>query len=424
MNYKTVYVDKEISEIVGLFKNGLTLDYFDFRFGSKNLGSLIKKMIKYKMLVKVFENELEDLHLLSDNFTSTPDITGMYVMLTDLCNYACKYCFVESPLPKNHNFLMMKVSTAKKAIRRFGQWSNKNFVRSIIFCGGEPLLNKKTLYAVLEEIDSELQNENLKLQVITNGSLVDREFANVARLHNLKVSVSIDGMANFHNSARVYQDGTATHEDAVKGYNILKDAGVSVGVSMTVGFEHVGHLVENVKWLVDNLKIKSLGFNTLMDVDKNTVVPVEYVKKVNSEMIEAFKILRDLGIYEDRLMRKIESFIEGTPYLHDCSGCGHQIVVAPNGNIGVCHGYCGWKKFFVKPTKNFKPQEHEYWKEWIKRSPINMPQCYDCEALGICGGGCPCSADTRNGSIWCVNENFCHHSKAVLYWMLEEIYKN
>ncbi len=40
-------------------------------------------------------------------------------------------------------------------------------------------------------------------------------------------------------------------------------------------------------------------------------------------------------------------------------------------------------------------------KEWSKRSPLNMPMCYACEALTlpICGGGCSHNADLNKGSI-------------------------
>ena len=47
-----------------------------------------------------------------------------------------------------------------------------------------------------------------------------------------------------------------------------------------------------------------------------------------------------------------------------------------------------------------------------------MPQCLDCEATTICGGGCPASAEARYGSMWEVDRRICPHSKKALEWLI------
>ena len=51
-----------------------------------------------------------------------------------------------------------------------------------------------------------------------------------------------------------------------------------------------------------------------------------------------------------------------------------------------------------------------------------MPKCYECEALGICGGGCPANAKIVDGSIWEVDRRFCVHSKMTLEWLIWDQY--
>lgn len=429
---KMLFVPTEVAERIEAFRPGLSRSSFERSLNGMGdrdqLLTLVQKLVEARMLVPVSHHEEEDLEILRSTCLATPIITGMYMMLTDRCNIACDYCFVTKPLPRDHHFTRMSSQTAEHSVDQFAQWSSAEYPRSIIFCGGEPLLNRRAFLSALNRIESfrisGAFGQDVTTQLITNGTLVDSSAIELAKRFSLKVSVSIDGKAEFHDAMRKTRRGTATHAAAVRAFRMFKDAGAMVGVSMTIGQHQAGHLLENVQWLVEELGVQSMGFNTLMDIDPSQPVSHAYAERINQEMIMSFRYLRERGVYEDRIMRKVEAFVEGTPYLHDCSGCGHQIVVAPEGSVGVCHGYAGWQRYFVQPDDGFHPVEHPYWKEWVRRSPVNMPQCYDCEALGICGGGCACSADIRRGSIWAINDTFCIHAKAVLRWMLEETYCN
>lgn len=57
------------------------------------------------------------------------------------------------------------------------------------------------------------------------------------------------------------------------------------------------------------------------------------------------------------------------------------------------------------------------------RSPLNMPECQDCPALGICGGGCPYQSELEMGSIWALDKRFCIHAKMTLEWLIWDLFK-
>jgi uncharacterized protein len=97
------------------------------------------------------------------------------------------------------------------------------------------------------------------------------------------------------------------------------------------------------------------------------------------------------------------------------------VVVSPDGYVGVCQAYCGTKKYFVPLTNDFDPTEHPFWREWRMRSPLTMPQCIDCIALGNCGGGCPYSADMREGTIWALDDTFCTFSRKVITFLVRDL---
>jgi uncharacterized protein len=80
----------------------------------------------------------------------------------------------------------------------------------------------------------------------------------------------------------------------------------------------------------------------------------------------------------------------------------------------------GSKKYFRKYKIGFSPYTDKTFAQWANRSPLSMPQCYDCIAVGLCGGGCPCRSDIRNGSVWAIDDIFCIHSKKSVEWVLQD----
>lgn len=178
-------------------------------------------------------------------------------------------------------------------------------------------------------------------------------------------------------------------------------------------------------WLVDELKVEGIGFNILIG---NKLLQDEeayrlYSEVVAEQLIEVFKIAREKGIYEDRMMRRVKAFVEKEPVLSDCGGCGLQVVVSPNGQIGVCQAFCGSKKYFVsEPLETFEPKRHSFWQEWRSRSPLSMDKCKSCIALGNCGGGCPYNVYKKEGTIFGLDERFCVHAKKTTEFLIRDLW--
>ena len=159
----------------------------------------------------------------------------------------------------------------------------------------------------------------------------------------------------------------------------------------------------------------------------------DYNKKASRFIIEMFKELRQKGVYEDRMMRKVKTFQNSfdapCPWFSDCGAtAGGQIVIAPDGAVGICHG-CLWdRKYFVSSVDDdsFDARTNPTYKEWSQLTPINRNECENCAALGICGGGCPINAmnSKKGNTIHSMDERFCIHSKMTLEFLIKDLYKN
>ena len=393
---------------------------------------LIDQLVKHKLVFPLGQNpDLDDYRKIQAGL-GCKGIGILYLLTTDACNLACTYCFVEGAMPKGYKFSMMSEETAQFGVDLFA----KSLKRSggieepqIIFYGGEPLENfavaeKALAYISQLKTKGELPS-NTSVTINTNGTLINSRVVTVLRgVENLNVAISLDGPKEISDLCRKYHGGRGIYDDIMRGYQILVDSGIEAGFCCTISRYNVDRLEEIAQWFVDELGAESLGFNILIESSRDEDVRGDlevYARKAAQQIINCFRFFRERGVYEDRIMRKVDAFVRGSIWYHDCGGCGQQIVVSPDGMVGVCQGYCGSKKYFVHPDETFDPLEHPIWEEWRYRSPLYMPQCRNCIALGICGGGCPYSADMRHGSIWELDEVFCVHAKATTEFLVRDL---
>lgn len=331
-------------------------------------------------------------------------LTTMYLILTEHCNLGCKYCFVEGNFPHGYVRSAMSWEVAKRSIDLLIAQRNRHAECEVWFYGGEPLLEAELLFKCLDYLQ---QNDSaIDKILITNGTMINEEMANRLTKYDINISVSLDGPESVHDSMRVKRDGTGSYEQVISGIDCMKRAGCDFGVSCTIGEEAASRVVDIAQWINEAIRPNSLGMNLLIDTAELTVTE-KYIEQATKGLIDYFEISREEGISEGRIMRKVKAFINRALYTKDCAACGHQIVVSPEGRIGICHEGLGAKDFFIGSVfEEFHFRSDSAISDWARRSPLSMPECYSCFALGICGGGCPYSAMVRHGSIWDVDKRF------------------
>lgn len=389
----------------------------------KKLGLLIEEQSDGYEIYREYQKALDE-----------PAINILYLLLSDACNIRCRYCYFLAPMPSGYQSSLMKKETAIKALDLFTRCVKRSIVRGhpeqhIVIYGGEPTLNKGTLIEVLRYIDvlkeKEFLPESISATVNTNGILLDEEILAQCKKTGAVVAISIDGPKEVHDQMRVYSSGKGTFDEVIRSYQLAQQSGVKTGICVTVDRHNLSRMKEIVQWSADELGAKGMGFNILIENTTGQKADEcdNYAETVAQELIESFKVARVKGVYEDRIMRRVKNFLDKEPVLSDCGGCGLQIVVSPDGKIGVCQAFCGGKEFFVtEPFETFEPESHLFWKQWRKRSPLNNETCKSCIALGNCGGGCPYNAYRTEGTIDAIDERFCVHAKATTHFLIRDLW--
>ena len=397
----------------------------------------VTELARWKILTQSEEEDDRVLRFVKSRMPKSA-ISICYFILSEQCNLACKYCFLgNNDSQKRHNFssVNMTTETADKAIEFFIHQMKESGLdtednqAAIIFYGGEPMVNYTVLKHVANKINSlrsiEKCLKNAEMSMVTNGLLLNEE--RIIELQELGVSIaiSVDGVTEEANAMRVDVTGKPVFGRILETLDKCKELGVDISLSVTLSEETVKD-TKNVLKLIDRYGIKSLGFNILMSSD-TFVLPESYNEEAAQFIIDEFVELRKRGIYEDRMMRKLKAFTKASVYFSDCGATGGgQIVISPNGQVGICHGCLHDKKYFVTSIEDdsFVAVNDPTFIEWSNLTPLNNEECYSCPALGICGGGCPINATNlkEGNTIHSLDERFCVHSKKTLEFFINDLY--
>lgn len=365
-----------------------------------------------------------------------PYPTIAYFILSDKCNLACKYCFLGNSNKEIEKAQMpaMSKEIAKQSIIYFLEQNNfhkefNDLEREFIFYGGEPLINFETLKYIIE-ITPLLKNEYnitfpINYSMVTNGILLNDERIEFLKKHNVMTSISIDGFNEKANENRVDKNGRPVFNQICKVLENVKKHNWEIGLSITLSEQSLQN-IDDIFMLLETYNINAVCFNILYST-RDFHTSNEYYNKVNDFIIEFYKQARNKGIYEDRIMRKITKFIDGKLYLYDCAAtAASQIVILPDGRVGICHGCIENKDYFFTDVYNKDSlEENDVMRKWSLISPVNKEYCLSCEALGICGGGCPINAMKLSStkSLDSIDEAFCIHSKKILEFMIKDLYQ-
>lgn len=379
----------------------------------------------------VVNNEEEDNVLYSKCIDMIPEpaISNAYIVVTENCNFNCKYCFISNAVQNVKPEKVMTKDVATKTVMLLQRTYEKQqhpYDKTITFYGGEPLLNFDVIKFFIDEINRIKKvyywPSDVNYALITNGSLLTKDILQSIKEYGIALSISYDIDKESH-SHRIDKTGNNSYDVVRQKIALCHEMGIPFSLSITITDALLKH---KDKILPEILVLSPLtiAFNLLIP-NKGTLQNDNYYKDATDFMLDTFSQLRTIGMYEDRIMRKVHSFKENKMHLYDCCASGgNQYVIAPDGTIGICHGYLNNRKYFsssVSDTK-FDFREHPDYKYWKKRTPLLMPQCQECECLSICGGGCPYAADYMYGSIYELDTRFCIHAKKVLTWLIKDLY--
>ncbi len=301
-----------------------------------------------------------------------PSLRYLLLNITNICNLACKHCYLGKP-----GNLEMDIEIFEKAVSQFETMGGLKLMIS----GGEPLLHSK--FWELMEI---LPSYELRVVVLSNGTLIDESAAQKLSVYADEVQVSIDGIGS-HDLLR----GKGSYKRSMEGISNLVRSGISVSIASMIHKFNTGEFEEMEK-LFSGLGAISWS----VDVPSVTGALAE-----NQEFV--------LGI--DEAARYLNyGFGAGT---HESTGdhtCGsHMCSVSPDGSVSKCG-------FFEDRPAGDVINLRSAWEELCRKYLFTLDEldCRECVKIHDCRGGCRFRAERYRG-IYAPDPVMCHANGVLRY---------
>jgi len=310
------------------------------------------------------------------------------------CNLNCRYCFY-SRQPRKKGIMSNEV--LRILIKEVCE-NSSDLVR-FYWHGGEPLLAGLDFYRKAITLQQRFKRPNQKIfnGLVTNGTLVDKNWAVFFRKNNFGIGVSLDGPREFHNRYRRFPNGQGSFDNTMRGLKILKEEGVNFHVLCVI----TNQTSQDPKKLFDFfVKEEVTEINLIPAIGIQTDNGISFEESVNPQRYIDFLInIFDLWLEEDNPDLRIlplESIVRAFLELpqEDCrfaGECEKSIVVDFNGDIFPCCTY-GYREFSVLGNISEGLERiisSESFKKLKNHLQAIQEKCLPCQWYKICRGGCP-----------------------------------
>lgn len=288
------------------------------------------------------------------------------------CNLGCRHCFAAM------SGGMMDPETFAKVLDGAAELD----ALSLIFSGGEPLLNPSFPQACRQA-----RAADLKVILMTNAAAVTEELARGMRDAGVaEAVVSLDSFSEHHDGLR----GPGSFAAAVRGIRLLVAEGIPVYATALVTDRSVGRL--------DEFKAFCLADLGVSGVRLSAVVPMGRAARAGEE--EGLGLSdADFGkVFQADCPQEACEPAQG----FKCSAGSRQVFVAADGRVYAC-------RYFQNLGERIGDLAGEPLAAVYRRNlesgltssfdPRSLQECRACPKYAVCLGGCRARAQALAGSI-------------------------
>lgn len=352
-----------------------------------------------------------------------PVVTRLNIGNTYHCNMGCTYCYNELDLKDRKGSevpIGMTLETSKQTIDALFEHAPDRRAVSLVFIGGEALLERKTLFATIEYAEqlAERDQRRLSVAIYTNGTLMNRGVIEWCNDHDVSLVVSLDGPPEINDVHRIFRAGRPTSAAVLR--NIAKLMAYSTQTLRRVRAVAVRSidLVALHRYLMDlgfnEIHVQPMydesGISTAVAGDEMTELLAWYIQQLRSGRI--ISVLPFESFFE-RFLAQGKAVTSWYP----CTAGRSSLGVGPDGKIYPCHHFLEEGTFELGHVSNGIP-------DLENRSPFFMrvderTPCRDCWARHACGGECYHRAHTAGAGYTGVLEPVCVARKTHIGMALE-----
>lgn len=351
--------------------------------------------------------------------TNLPKITSAFLNLTNACNLACRYCFVEQ---KPEYITLQTAKDAANFLARNAEGTKE--IPSINFFGGEPMLMWEEIIVPLTNYIRDRYGVSFHLSMTSNGTLMDRTRAEFMVKNNVGLLFSMDG-------DKPTQDHNRPRRDGKSSYDVLKDKiPIILEYFPAVMFRSTVTPTTSGNMYLDMMFAEKMGFREFFtmpncfEVWEETETLKSQLRLYSDHYIDCMLCGTKPIFFTqlEKFFRKIiwrnasieEHKRRASPNCRACGKCGlgsgeyaginiNGDVVACQELFSRCDGYFTIGNIYTEvrdEARNRLINEYD-------KAPAFGDDCETCPLDRICDGGCVANNYLLNGDIHKVPDIYC-----------------
>lgn len=317
-----------------------------------------------------------------------------------LCNLDCQYCYYlkkEHLYPKGETFQMSDETLEDYIVQHID--ASPEAVIRFSWHGGEPTLLGLNYFRKIVALQRKHRppNKSIVNGIQTNGTLLTEEWCRFFAREGFAVGISIDGPPEMHDLYRVTKDQKPTHEQTMRGYELLQEHGVYTDILCVVNAHNVQFPLQVYRFF-KQLNAQYITFLPLVEPDNkggvsHNSVPAEAWGKFLCTIFDEW-IDRDIG----RIKVQIFEEAARTAFKQEHSlcifrpTCGDIPVVEHNGDFYSCDHFVDVDHHLgnIRETPLVELLESPEQRAFGRAKLETLPRyCQECDVRAMCNGECP-----------------------------------
>jgi len=318
------------------------------------------------------------------------------------CNLQCNYCYYlkkkdlypadqSSRMPDDilEDYIVQHIDASPDRVTRFS-WH-----------GGEPTVLGLDYFRKIVALERKHQppGRTITNGMQTNGTLLDEDWCRFLAAEGFAVGLSLDGPPELHDPNRVTQGGKPTHEQAMRGYELLRRHRIPCDILCVVNRQNARYPTKVYRFF-KQIHARYIGFLPLVEprpdeeggVSRLTV-PAEALGAFLSTIFDEW-LRRDIGRIEVQIFEEATRPARGLEHALCIfrETCGGVPVIEHNGDFFSCDHFVDTEHRLgnLGTTPLAEMLEGSAQRAFGRAKLDTLPgYCRACRVRSMCHGGCP-----------------------------------
>ncbi|OKO72125.1 radical SAM protein [Bradyrhizobium sp. NAS96.2] len=321
-------------------------------------------------------------------------VRAFSLAIAQKCNLGCTYCYAEGgdfgARPK-----IMPDDVAVAAAQRLFDGAAPGDTVRLAFLGGEPLMNRTGLRRVtdLAEKIAQSRNINISFSLTTNGTLLTEDDAEFLARHGFTVTVSLDGVGEFHDRLRPFRNGSGSFNKIVARLHPLFERQDRISLSARVTVTPYNLSLLDTLHALATLGFRSVGFSPVLSSPTGRgEMTGDDLALMLDQMIACGRDFEDhllSGRFHPfaNLATALRELHRGTHRPYPCGAGASYLGVSAEGELAACHRFVNEPEAAFGNVRSGLDQERQT--GWLAERHVDRQEpCKSCWARYLCGGGC------------------------------------